>query len=120
MVSSLGAMIQTVGAAWMMAALTNDAQMVALVQTFASLPMMFISLPAGALADTFDRRRIMLIAQLVMLVAAASLAVLSFAGYTTPGTLLLVTFIIGGGMALNGPSWQASVSEMVPKRIFET
>lgn len=120
MVSSLGATIQTVGAAWMMASLTNDAQMVALVQTFASLPMMFISLPAGALADIYDRRRIMLLAQVGMLLASAGLAGLSLAGYASPAVLLLATFIIGAGMALHGPSWQASVPEMVPQDAFET
>src|SRR3546814_4267650 len=63
MASNFGGLIQTVAAAWMMTALTGNAEMVALVQTSATLPMMLISLPAGSLADIYERRNIMLIAQ---------------------------------------------------------
>src|SRR4051794_30434536 len=69
MASNFGGQVQIVAAAWTMTALTGDAQMVALVQTCATLPMMLISLPAGALADLYERRMIMLVAQCVMLAA---------------------------------------------------
>ena len=73
LVSNFGALIQSVGAAWMMASISNSANMVALVQASTSLPIMLFSLASGALADSFDRRRIMLSAQCFMLVVSVSL-----------------------------------------------
>src|SRR3546814_12388899 len=101
MASNFGGLIQTVAAAWMMTALTGNAEMVALVQTSATLPMMLISLPAGALADIYERRNIMLIAQSAMLVVATVLTGLTFAAITTPFVLLAATFLIAAGPALN-------------------
>src|SRR3546814_8332225 len=97
----------------MMTARTGNAEMVALVQTSATLPMMLISLPAGALADIYERRNIMLIAQSAMLVVATVLTGLTSAAITTPFVLLAATFLIAAGTALNGPSWQASMYEQV-------
>src|SRR3546814_15848180 len=91
MASNFGGLIQTVAAAWMMTALTGNAEMVALVQTSATLPMMLISLPAGALADIYERRNIMLIAQSAMLVVATVLTGLTFAAITTPFVRLSAT-----------------------------
>src|SRR4051794_19576855 len=115
MASNFGGLIQTVAAAWMMTALTGDAQMVALVQTCATLPMMLISLPAGALADIYERRNIMLVAQILMLVVALGLTVLTALALTTPLILLVATFLIGSGTALNAPAWQASMQDQVPR-----
>ena len=119
MASNLGGLIQTVAAAWMMTALTSDAQMVALVQTCATLPMMLISLPAGALADIYERRNIMLVAQTGMLLVATGLTVLTLLGMTPPAVLLAATFLIGSGTALHGPSWQASLGDQVPRETLE-
>ena len=119
MASNLGGLIQTVAAAWMMTALTSDAQMVALVQTCATLPMMLISLPAGALADIYERRIIMLVAQMGMLLIATGLTVLTLMAMTTPPILLAATFLIGSGTALHGPSWQASLGDQVPRETME-
>lgn len=114
MVSNFGGLIQTVAAAWMMTALTGDAQMVALVQTCATLPMMLISLPAGALADIYERRTIMLVAQFGMLLVAIGLTVLTMLSLTNPFILLAGTFLIGSGTALHAPAWQASLQDQVP------
>src|SRR5581483_8148032 len=114
MASNFGGLIQTVAAAWMMTALTGDARMVALVQTCATLPMMLISLPAGALADIYERRLIMLAAQSGMLLVAGALAVLTARHLTTSWTLLGATFLIGSGTALHAPAWQASMQDQVP------
>src|SRR3546814_4964353 len=93
----------------MMTALTGNAEMVALVQTSATLQMMLISLPDGALADIYERRKIMLIAQSAMVVVATVLTGLTFAAITTPFVLLAATFLIAEGSALNAPSWEASM-----------
>jgi len=113
--SNFGGLIQAVGAAWMMTVITSSEDMVALVQTSTALPIMLFSLISGALADNYDRRRIMLTAQSAMLVVSILLTAFALLGWVSPGLLLLFTFLIGCGTALNNPSWQASVGDMVPR-----
>ncbi|MCX8998017.1 MFS transporter [Rhizobiaceae bacterium BDR2-2] len=115
LVSNLGGLIQGVGAGWLMATISPSQDMVALVQASTTLPVMIFSLASGALADNFDRRRIMLAAQLFMLAVSVLLAFLAFAGHITPWLLLTFTFLIGCGTALHNPSWQASVGDIVPR-----
>ena len=90
--SNMGSMIQSVGAAWMMSSIAS-AQMVALVQASVTLPIMLLSLAAGALADTVDRRKIMLAAQSFMLLVSAGLAIMTYFGLITPWVLLGFTFM---------------------------
>ena len=113
--SNFGGLIQAVGAAWMMTMITASGDMVALVQTSTALPIMLFSLVSGALADSFDRRRVMLTAQCFMLAVSALLSVFAFLGILSPWLLLFFTFLLGCGTALNNPSWQASVGDMVPR-----
>src|SRR3546814_8268995 len=82
--------------------------------------MMLISLPAGALADIYERRNIMLIAQSAMLVVATVLTGLTFAAITTPFVLLAATFLIAAGTALNAPLWPASMYDQVPREVLES
>jgi MFS family permease len=113
--SNFGGLIQAVGAAWMMTMITSSGDMVALVQTSIALPIMLFSLLSGALADSFDRRRVMLAAQCFMLTISALLSACAYLGWLSPWLLLGFTFLIGCGTALNNPSWQASVGDMVPR-----
>jgi MFS family permease len=113
--SNLGTWFQNVGASWTMTTLTSSPAMVALVQAASSLPMFVLSLPAGALADVLDRRRVLLVAQAWMLFAALALGVLALAGAIAPWTLLLFTFLMAAGAALNGPAWQAVQPELVSR-----
>jgi MFS family permease len=115
LVSNLGGLIQAVGAGWMMAQLTPSHGLVALVQSSNTLPIMVFSLIAGALADNFNRRRIMIFAQLFMALVSAALAVCGWLGVLTPWLLLAFTFLIGCGMALFNPSWQASMGDIVSR-----
>ncbi len=115
LVSNFGGLVQAVGAAWMMTTITPSASMVALVQASTTLPIMVFSLAAGAIADSFNRRRVMLIAQGFMLVVSVALTISAWMGLLTPWSLLGFTFLIGCGTALNNPSWQASVGDMVPR-----
>ena len=114
-VSNLGGLIQSVGASWMMLSIAQSADMVTLVQASVALPVMLLSLVAGALADNLDRRRVMLGSQLFMLLVSIALAVCAWAQLLTPWLLLLFTFLIGCGAAFNAPAWQASVGDMVPR-----
>lgn len=114
LLSNLGLLIMGVGAAWSMTQMTASAGMVALVQTALMLPVAVISAPAGAVADMFDRRKVGLIALSIALAGAICLTALAWLGAATPPLLLAFCFIIGSGMALFGPAWQASVAEQVP------
>lgn len=112
--SNLGMLIQGVGAAWAMTEMTSSADKVALVQTALMLPVMLIAMPAGAIADMYDRRIVALIALSIALCGAAALAALDWLGLTTPNLLLMFCFVVGSGMALMGPAWASSVREQVP------
>ncbi|TAL84215.1 MAG: MFS transporter [Candidimonas sp.] len=113
--SNLGGLVQAVGAGWLMTTISNSDDMVALVQAATTLPVMIFSLAAGALADNFDRRNIMLTAQVIMMLVSAVLAIFAFAGLLSPWLLLAFTFFIGCGTALHNPSWQASMGDIVPR-----
>jgi len=118
LLSNFGVLIGGVGAAWSMTQLTTHTDMVALVQTATMAPMMLFSLLAGAMADMYDRRRVVIVALLISFVGASSLTVLGFLHLTTPHLLLALTFLTGCGMALMGPAWQSSVGEQVPQAVL--
>jgi MFS family permease len=113
--SNFGGLIQSVGASWLMIALGASPQLIALVQASTTLPIMLLSLVAGAIADNLDRRKVMLSAQIFMLLVSVVLSAFAWAGWLSPWLLLGFTFLIGCGTALNGPAWQASVGDMVPR-----
>ena len=112
-VSNIGTWMHDVGAVWLMTALAPSPIMVALMQTATSLPFFLLALPAGALADIVDRRRLLLLMQGWMLVAAALLGVLTLMGAITPWLLLAFTFALGVGAAMTTPAWQAITPELV-------
>jgi MFS family permease len=114
LLSNLGLLIQGVGAAWAMMQMTPSADKVALVQTALMLPIMLISMPAGAIADMYDRRVVALVSLSIALVSASALTAMAWLDLVTPEILLGFCFVVGSGMALFGPAWQSSVSEQVP------
>src|SRR5436853_6284718 len=99
LISNVGTWMQNVGAAWAMTSLSPSPLMVALVQSATSLPVFLVGLPAGAVADIVDRRRLLLVTQTWMLAAAALLAVLAFVDLMTPTTLLVLTLPLGLGVS---------------------
>ncbi|MGY4509553.1 MFS transporter [Bradyrhizobium sp. USDA 3650] len=113
LLSNLGILVQGVGAAWAMTQMTSAADKVALVQTALLLPVMLISMPAGAMADMHDRRIVVLVSLGIAFAGAATLATLAWLSLITPNLLLVLCFAVGSGMALMGPAWQSSVSEQV-------
>lgn len=114
--SQLGSMIQSIAAAWLMTELTRSHTLIAAVQASATLPILLFGVVAGAIADNFDRRRIMLAAQTGMLICSALLALVTWLGQIGPWGLLLATLAVGTGTALNAPAWQASVRAQVAAR----
>jgi MFS family permease len=111
--SNIGTLMQTVAAQWLMLSIDGRPQMVALVQAATSLPALLVGLLAGALGDVLDRRRLLICSQTFMLAAAATLGVVTLTGSVTPWTLLGLTFAIGLGSGLTGPTWQAIQPELV-------
>ena len=114
-VSNIGTWMQDVGESWLMTSLTPSPILVALVETAGSLPVVLVALPAGALADIVDRRRLLLVMQVWMFVAAGAMGILALMGHMTPGRLLSLTFLLGVGSAISNPVWQAITPELVPQ-----
>jgi MFS family permease len=112
-ISYTGTWMQNVGAGWLMTQLSDDPLMVSLVQAAAAIPVFFVVLPAGALADIFDRRRLLLYTQSWMVAAALALGVLTLLHAVSPWMLLGFTFIMGIGAVMNDPAWQAITPEVV-------
>jgi MFS family permease len=89
---------------------------VALLESADSLAIFLLAIPAGALADVVDRRRLAILTQAWLLVTASLLGVLTLAHRMTPGLLIGLTFVMGIGAAVDGPVWQAIVPDVVPRR----
>jgi predicted MFS family arabinose efflux permease len=117
-VSYTGSWMQNVGAGWLMTKLTMSPLMVGLVQAAGSIAVFLVVLPAGAIADVVDRRKLLLFTQTWMVVAAAGLGALTLAGRITPPLLLFCTLLMGFGAVLNDPAWQAITPEIVSHRNF--
>jgi len=114
-ISNIGTWMHDVGAGWLMTSLSPSPLLVALVQAATTLPMFLLALPAGAMADIVDRRKMLLVAQVLGLAAAAVLAFLTLEGLTTPWVLLAATSVLGVAAALSAPVFQAIVPELVDK-----
>ena len=116
-ISYTGTWMQNVGAGWLMTQLTTSPLMVGLVQAAAAIPVFLVVLPAGALADMVDRRRLLIFTQSWMVLAATGLGILTLSGAVNPWVLLLFTFLLGVGAVMNDPAWQAITPEVVsPER----
>src|SRR5437867_2879711 len=111
-VSNIGGWVHDVAAGWLMTSLSPSPFMVSLVQAATSLPVFLLSIPSGALADVVDRRRVLLVAQMWMMVAALTMGILTATGVTTAVMLLVFTFLLETGTAVSGPAWQAIVPEL--------
>lgn len=107
--------MQDTAGTWLMTALTRSPLLIALMQTAASLPVLMLGFSAGATADMFDRRRLLIFWQTWMLVAVMILSVLTMAGIVSPWELLALTFLLNIGAAMTNPAWQAIVPELVPR-----
>ena len=115
-VSALGTWIQNTTSAWIMTDLAPSPMMVSLVQAAAQLPVLLLALPAGALADLMDRKRHLILTNMLMLAASAALAIIAALGRLDATILLLLTALLAVGAALNNPAWSASVPLTVPRR----
>jgi MFS family permease len=111
----VGNAMQAMAAAWLMVELTGSSFLAALVQTAVFLPMFLLALPAGVLADTTDRRRLMLAALLVQALLVALMALLFLLGQASAAALLVLTFLSGCCTAMLSPSWNSGIVDVVPR-----
>jgi len=118
LIGNFGLLIQGVGASWAMTELTSSPRLVTLVQTSLMLPVMLLSMAAGAAADMYDRRKVVLGALGLCCAGATLLTLLMATGLASPAILLGGCFLISCGMAIFSPSWQASVGELVPPALL--
>ena len=114
-VSDVGTFMQSVGAAWLMVSLNGGPMYVALTQTASALPFFVLALPAGAIGDIVDRRKLILFTETWMVAVALVLAVMTIAGMMSPVLLLILTFALSAGDAFETPTWRAVLPELVQK-----
>jgi MFS family permease len=119
LISNMGTWMHDVGAGWLMTTLSPSPAIVTLVQAATTAPIFLFALFAGALADRVDRRRFLLIVNLVLAGVTGAMAALTAAGAMTPALLLAFTFAIGTGAALMAPAWQAVVPSLVPRESLQ-
>jgi MFS family permease len=113
--SHIGSYMTDVGQGWLMSSLTPSPLIVSLLLTAESLPFFLLGLPAGALADIIDRRRLLIVSQFAMLVVVGTLAVVTFTGIATPWVLLALAFALGIATAFNDPAWHAVIPELLSR-----
>jgi MFS family permease len=115
LVSDIGTFMQSVGAAWLMVSLGTSNAMIALTQTASSLPFFLFALPAGAIGDIVDRRKLILVCEYWMAGVAVVMAAATIAGVMSPWLLLALTFALSAGDAFETPTWRAVLPELVDK-----
>ncbi|WP_250034169.1 MFS transporter [Paractinoplanes maris] len=113
--SNIGTWMQTVGAQWLLVEQSGTDTLVAVVQTASTLPIVLLALPSGALADTLDRRRLLIAVQAFLVAVGILLTALTVTGHMPPALLLTLTFALGAGQALTAPAWQALIPDLVPR-----
>ena len=114
-VSDVGTFMQSVGAAWLMVSLNAGPMYVALTQTASALPFFILALPAGAIGDIVDRRKVILRTETWMVIVAAVLAAVTITGKMSPVLLLVLTFALSAGDAFETPTWRAVLPGLVSK-----
>ncbi|MDB5817855.1 MAG: protein of unknown function DitE [Rhizobacter sp.] len=110
-----GSFMRDVASSWMVTELSASPAAVAAIQAAATLPIFFFAIPAGVLADILDRRRFLIVVQLMLAAVSGTLLVLSHTGSLSVGSLIALTFVGGIGAALVAPAWQSIVPELVPR-----
>jgi predicted MFS family arabinose efflux permease len=113
--SNVGTWVHEVGSGWLMTTLDSSPGMVSSVRIAMSVPILLLAIPAGAIADRVDRRRLLILVQVVLMVTTATISATTYFNTITPTLLLGLTIVMGLGMVVHVPTWQASIPELVPK-----
>jgi len=115
-ISNVGTWMYAAASGWLMTSLNPDPLIVSLVQVASGLPMFLIAIPAGALADIVDRRRLLIAGEAANTAIAAIFAALVAFGLVTPLVLLLFAFLIAAFAGMTMPAWQSVTPSLVPKQ----
>lgn len=115
--SNVGGFFQSVAAAWLMLELTGSPVWVSAMAASTMLPLLFLALPSGALADLANRRNILLATQGTMLASVLGMTGFALSGLITPPLLLAFGLLLGVGAAFNAPVWMAMVPDLVPRQM---
>ncbi|HQF96365.1 MAG TPA: MFS transporter [Microthrixaceae bacterium] len=113
--SNVGTFMHNVGASWLMTDLTRSPTLISLLQTVYAAPGFLLALPAGALADVVDRKKLLVASQSFMLAVATTMGVLTLTDRITTTWLLLLTFLLSVGGTVNMPVWTSITPEVVPR-----
>jgi MFS family permease len=116
LLSNIGNWMENVGQGWVVASQTHSAFQVELLSFAQFLPVIFLAVPAGILADRYDRRKQLIIAQCFMCLFAAFLAVAAHLGKATPTLIIIITLLEGSAWAINAPAWQSILPHLVPRK----
>jgi len=115
LVSNVGNWMEAVAQSWLVQQQTNSPFMVELLAASEFVPHAVLMLAAGWLADHYDRRKLLLLGQVTMMVLGAVLAVAAHLGWATPWVIIALSFAEGAAWATVTPSWQAIVPALVPR-----
>lgn len=116
-VFGVGHTLQVVAGNWLMLEMTGSVLWVGLMVASPHLPLLLLAIPSGAMADTIDRRRVLVLSAILMGASALAMAVLHLAGWLSPGWLLTLGILVGIGVAFYVPAWQASIPNLVPRHL---
>ncbi len=119
LLSNIGTWMHDVSAAWLMTSLSPSPFVVSAVQAATTLAMALFALPAGAMADLFDKKRLLIGITLVKAALATLLGLITLAGWVDAGSLLTITFLIGVCAALSAPIFQSIVPSLVPREVLK-
>ena len=115
LLSNTGTFMMIIAAGWEMSSLTQNAALVAMVQTALSLPFFFFVIPGGIMTDLINHRRLLILVQIWMLLAVALIAWCSWTGRITPWLLLGLLTLIGIGTAVHQPAWKTLLQDLVTR-----
>jgi MFS family permease len=113
--SNTGTFMMIIAAGWEMTSLTQNAALVAMVQTALSLPFFFFVIPGGIITDLVNHRRLLILTQTWMLVAVALIAWFSWTGRLSPWLLLGLLTLVGIGTAVHQPAWKTILQDLVKR-----
>ena len=115
MLFNVGHFMLVVASAWLILEMTGSPLWVSAMVGAPTIPLLLLALPAGAVADLFDRRKILVASSAIMILAATGMAFVTFGGIHSPAALVVLGVFLGIGVAFFNPAWQAIVPALVPQ-----
>jgi MFS family permease len=115
LISTTGQMMQTITLAWHIFILTDSTFHVGLLAFAGFVPFLILSFVGGAVADKFNRKRIIFLTQSASLLATLCLVIATVGDFVSPELLFAIAIVIGGTRAFDAPARQSLVPNLVPR-----